>query len=359
MFDTQRDIILFLNYARISNLKILNIISENMLYKFFDFKTNNLEHISSLNSQDKIRILDTFQKLSINGVKYNLQKFDIKYVTILDQNYPNILRNIYDAPSILYYKGKDIESLENCISVVGTRKPSEYGLYATKKIVDGFRNYNVNIVSGMALGIDFQAHNTALDNNIPTVGVLASSLEIKYPKTNLNLYDRMKNSLLLSEFPLGTQPIKRNFIFRNRIISGLSYATIVVEAMNQSGSLVTSKYAIEQNRDVFAVPGNINSINSLGTNQLLKRGAKPITEANDLLQELDFIKEKCKIEVRDNLHAEDKMMKILNLLKNDILSIDEIYNISKIPINELYSIILQLEFKGYIYNVKDNLYTIN
>lgn len=359
MFDTQRDIILFLNYARISNLKILNIISENMLFKFFDFKTNNLEHISFLNGQDKLRILDAFQKINLNGIKYNLQKFGIKYVTIIDKNYPEILRSIYDAPAIIYYKGKDIESLENCISVVGTRKPSEYGLYATKKIVEGFRNYNVNIVSGMALGIDFQAHNIALSNNIPTVGVLASSLEIIYPKTNLSLYNRMNNSLLISEFPLGTQPIKRNFIFRNRIISGLSYATIVIEAMDQSGSLVTSKYATEQNRDVFAVPGNINSLNSLGTNQLLKRGAKPITEANDLLQELDFIKEKSKIDLNDNLNVDNKMMKILNLLKNDILSIDEIYNRTKIPINELYAIILQLEFKGYIYNVKDNIYTIN
>lgn len=359
MFDTQRDIILFLNYARISNLKILNIISENMLHKFFDFKTNNLEHILFLNEQDKLRILDSFQKLNINGIKYNLQKFGIKYITIIDENYPDILRSIYDAPSILYYKGKDIEFLENCISVVGTRKPTEYGLYATKKIVEGFKNYDVNIVSGMALGIDYQAHHIALENNIPTVGVLASSLDIIYPKTNLSLYNRMENSLLISEFPLSTSPIKRNFIFRNRIISGLSYATIVIEAMDQSGSLVTSKYATEQNRDVFAVPGNINSLNSLGTNQLLKRGAKPITEAYDLLQELDFIKEKSKIDVNNNLNVDSKMIKILNLLKNDILSIDEIYTITKIPINELYSIILQLEFKGYIYNVKDNLYTIN
>ena len=259
----------------------------------------------------------------------------------------------------MYYKGNDIESLENCISVVGTRKPSEYGLYATKKILEGFRNYNVSIVSGMALGIDFQAHKTALDNGISTVGVLASSLEIIYPKTNLNLYNKMTNSLLISEFPLGTQPIKRNFIFRNRIISGLSYATIVIEAMDKSGSLVTSKYAIEQNRDVFAVPGNINSLNSLGTNELLKRGAKPITEASDLLQELDFIKEKSKIDVNNNYNLDSKMLKILNLLKNEFLSIDEIYNLTKIPINELYSIILQLEFRGYIYNVKDNFYTIN
>lgn len=359
MFDSDRDIILFLNYARISNLKILNMISENVLYKFFDFRTNNLEHFSFLNDQDKLKIIDLVQKLNINHIKYNLQKNGIKYVTILDRNYPDILRNIYDTPTILYYKGKDIESLENCISIVGTRKPSEYGLYATKKIVEGFKNYKVNIVSGMAMGIDYQVHNIALDNDIPTVGILASSLEIIYPKNNINLYNRMKNSLLISEFPLGTSPIKRNFIFRNRIISGISYATIVVEAMDQSGSLVTSKYAIEQNRDVFAVPGNINSLNSLGTNQLLKRGAKPITEANDLLQELDFIKEKSKIEIQDNLNLDDKMIKIVNLLKNNILSIDEICNLTNIPINTLYSIIIRLEIEGYIYNVKDNLYTIN
>lgn len=359
MFDTERDIILFLNYARISNLKIINIISENMLYKFFDLSTNNLEHISFLNEKDKLRILDTYKRLSINSIKYNLQKFSIRYVTIIDKNYPDILRNIYDAPAILYYKGNDIEYLENCISVVGTRKPSEYGLYATKKIVEGFRGYNVNIVSGMALGIDFQAHNTALENNIPTIGVLASSLDIIYPKTNLHLYNKMENSLLISEFPLETQPIKRNFIFRNRIISGLSYATIVIEAMDQSGSLVTSKYATEQNRDVFAVPGNINSLNSIGTNELIKRGAKLITKAEDLLQEFDFIKEKSKIDIDYNLDLDNNMMKILNLLKNEILSIDEIYNKTKIPINKLYAIILQLELKGYIYNIKDNIYTIN
>lgn len=359
MFDSQRDIILFLNWCRISNLKILNLISENLLYKFLDINTKNISYMSILSENEKEKISYGLKKFKIDKIKYDLYSLGIKYVTILDSNYPNLLKNIYDAPAILYYKGKDIESLNNSISIVGTRKPSEYGLFATKKIVDGFKNYDVSIVSGMALGIDAKAHNLAIENNLLTIGVLASSLEIIYPKSNIELYKKMNNHILISEFPLGTSPIKRNFIFRNRVISGLSYATIVVEAMEESGSLITAKYATEQNRDVFAVPGNINSLNSKGTNSLIKRGAKPISEALDIINEFDFIKETTNLELRDFELNDNKMIKIIDILKNEILSINQIYQKTNIPINELYSIILKLEFDGYIVNVKDNLYTIN
>lgn len=290
-----RRIILFLNIIRLDNKTILNIIKNGLLDKFIDLKMKNINRLYFLKSNDKQLIKDNIDNINLDYEIHKLSLLNINFCTIIDRNYPSRLKQIYDAPSILYYKGKEIEKYENNIAIVGTRKPTDYGLWATKNIVSQLKEYDINTVSGMAIGIDACCHKTSLDCNIPTVGVLASSLEIKYPKRNLEIYDRMKNEILVSEFPLNTRPLKRNFVFRNRIISGLSLGVLVVEAYEKSGSLITANYAIEQNREVFAIPGNINNEYSKGCNKLIKKGAKIIEDAKDIIEELKYIKEIQKI----------------------------------------------------------------
>lgn len=358
--NSYKDIILFLNILNINNLRIRNFISEGLLNTFLEIRFENIDKLLFLTDKEKNNIKLNFKKFSLEDYKYKLEISGIKYVTILDENYPDRLRNIYNAPAIIYYKGNRNINFNNCLAVVGTRKPTEYGLWATKKIITELTGHDICIVSGMATGIDACAHNTAIENNIPTIGILASSLEIRYPKSNNYLYDKMQNELLISEFPLFTNPQKQNFIFRNRIISGLSFGTLIVQAAEKSGSLITAKYAIEQNRDLFVVPGNINSEYSKGCNNLIKFGAKMVQSGLDILEDIPFIKEINKINIiNDNYNFSNKHLEVINVLSGNILSINNISILTKINIGELYKIIFELESKNVVLNVKEDFYTLN
>ncbi|MFM1581960.1 DNA-processing protein DprA [Helcococcus bovis] len=358
--NTYNDVILFLNILKINNLRIRNFISEGLLNIFLDIKAENIDKLLFLNDNEKENIKYNFNKFNLEDYKYKLEIAGIKYITILDKNYPQRLRNIYDAPAIIYYKGNKKINFNNCLAVVGTRKPTEYGIWATKRIISELAGYDICIVSGMATGIDSYAHNTAIENNISTIGVLASSLEIRYPKSNNYLYDKMENELLISEFPLFTNPQKQNFVFRNRIISGISFGTLVIQAAEKSGSLITAKYAIEQNRDLFAVPGNINNVYSQGCNNFIKLGAKIVQSGKDIIEDIPFIKERNRINlVNNNYDFPKKYLDVINVLSGNILSINEISNLTKIDIKELYEIIFKLEMKNIVMNIKENFYTLN
>lgn len=269
-----REVLLFFNYIKFSNHRVIELLENGFLVNLIDTKNNFIKNFDFLESNEIEVILSQFNKFSIERYLNDLYKLNIKFTTILDKNYPEKLKNIYNPPIILYYKGKSLDVLKNPLAIVGTRKPTSYGIWSVKKIVSELKKYDIQIVSGMALGIDFYAHNEAINNDIFTIGVLASSLEYEYPKTNHHLYEKMRSQLLISEFPLGTPPLKLNFVLRNRIISGISFATLVIEAAEKSGSLITANYAIEQSRHVFAVPGNINSIYSMGCNHLIKKRGK-------------------------------------------------------------------------------------
>ena len=358
--NTYNDVILFLNILKINNLRIRNFISEGLLNIFLDIKAENIDKLLFLTDNEKENIKYNFNKFNLEDYKYKLEITGIKYITILDKNYPEKLKNIYDAPAVIYFKGKRDINFNNCLAIVGTRKPTEYGIWATKKIIKDLSGYDICIVSGMATGIDEIAHNAAIENNIPTVGVLASSLEIRYPKSNNYLYDKMENELLISEFPLFTNPQKQNFVFRNRIISGISFGTLVIQAAEKSGSLITAKYAIEQNRDLFAVPGNINNVYSQGCNNFIKLGAKIVQSGKDIIEDIPFIKERNRINlVNNNYDFPKKYLDVINVLSGNILSINEISNLTKIDIKELYEIIFKLEMKNIVMNIKENFYTLN
>jgi DNA processing protein len=210
----------------------------------------------------------------------------VKTVSLNDADYPRWLRQIHQPPQVLYYLG-EITNLDNCLAVVGSRQHSEYGRQTTKRLLGGLLNQTeIVIVSGLALGIDSLAHWAALENNGRTVAVLGSGFNHIYPQENHQLAKRIveQGGCLISEYAPDISPAKHHFVARNRIISGICWGTLIIEAAIRSGSLITGRYALEQNREVFAIPGNIYSPTSGGTNNLIKLGAKPVLSVDDILE---------------------------------------------------------------------------
>ncbi|MEZ5427228.1 MAG: DNA-processing protein DprA [Pyrinomonadaceae bacterium] len=211
-------------------------------------------------------------------------------VLVLDDgSYPYLLREIADPPITLYVKGEWQACLEApCVSIVGSRRCSTYGRNASEMLARDLASRGVTVVSGFARGIDSAAHLGAIEGGGRTVAVLGTGIDRVYPKENARLYDRILDSggAVVSQFPLETPPLRENFPYRNRIISGLSYGTLIVEASERSGSLITARLAMEQNREVLAIPGNITSKNSFGTNYLIKSGAKLVQQWQDVAAEL-------------------------------------------------------------------------
>jgi len=220
-----------------------------------------------------------------------LLKENIDLITIHDKNYPKLLKEIYAPPALLYIKGNLEPNDKISIGIVGTRNPSSYGNQITPLITKDLSNFGLTIISGLAKGIDTLAHQATLNANGRTIAVLGTGIDKKsiYPAINIQLAEEITHKgALISEFPIGTQPAAQNFPQRNRIISGLSLGVLVIEASEKSGSLITARNALEQNRDVFAIPGNVFSINSLGPNKLIKMGAKLVSQANDIIEELNL-----------------------------------------------------------------------
>ena len=219
-----------------------------------------------------------------------------KIININDAEYPQTLKQIYNPPQELYCIG-DISLLNSfCIGIVGCRRASKYGLKIAEIFSNGLSKNGICIVSGMALGIDAKAQETALLNIGKTIAVLGSGIDVVYPKENIELYKSIvkKGGLIISEFKPGTLPSKYTFPKRNRIISGLSSGLLVVEAKKKSGTIITVDYAIEQGKNVYVIPGNIDSLNSVGTNELIKQGAKMVTNYLEIIED-------CKSEINQYL----------------------------------------------------------
>ncbi len=215
-----------------------------------------------------------------------IRKNDVTIVTYEDELYPGQLLNIYDRPPYIYVRG-NLSREDINLAIVGSRAASTYGKYTTERISRDLALQGVTVVSGMARGIDSSAHRGAITAHGRTVAILGSGLDVIYPPENKKLFaDIVENGAVVSEFPLGTPPRSTNFPARNRIISGISYGVVIVEAGEKSGSLITARLALEQGREVFAVPGSIDSAGSRGTNKLIKQGAKLIENTEDILEEI-------------------------------------------------------------------------
>jgi DNA processing protein len=291
-------------------------------------------------------------KISLEAEMEKLERHDVKAFTCRDPEYPARLKQIYDYPPILYVKGSLLPQDEWCLAVVGTRKATVYGRQAAEEIVADLARNKITIVSGLARGIDSIAHRSALEAGGRTIAVFGCGLDIVYPSENASLAQTIAdNGALISEFPLGTEPRRENFPLRNRIMSGLSLGVLVVEAGDTSGAMITARLALEQNREVFAVPGSVFSLSSRGTNNLIQEGAKLIRDYTDILEELNLRAVAHQIEVKEVIPASDTESLLLKQLSAEPTHIDEVCRGSGLPIATVSSTLAMMELKGMVRQV--------
>ncbi len=358
LMNTYNDVILFLNSIYFPNHRILDFIREDLLNHFIGIKKEGLSRLTFLSEGELTSIASKLPKFNLDSYIHQLDKHSIKYLTILQEGYPDILRQIPNPPAIIFYKG-NIDKLHKGLAVVGARKASDYGIWATKSIISQLRGKDLAIISGMARGIDRQAHLAALDSGLSTIGVLASSLDIQYPASNRDLYRLMDDELLISEYGLKTSPLKYNFVSRNRIIAGLAFATLVVEAEEKSGSIITANYALEQGRDVFAIPGRINDIKSCGCNKLISKGARLVTSASDIVEEYPYLKEVTNLQTSlDKKGFSDLQLRIIARLDQGLVSFDSLLGDLDIDLTSLYKALIKLEMEGVIIRVNKNYFSL-
>lgn len=330
---------------------------------------------SILTNQNIIDILDPKNKVKAKYIYEELYRKNIGTINYMDSAYPYLLKQIYNPPILLYYKGQ-CNFNSNTIAVVGSRRTTKYGSNTAKKICYQLGLRGIHIVSGMATGIDSFAHQGCIDANGFTIAVLACGVDQPYPASNTKLYkDILESSgLIISEYPPGTLPLKHHFPLRNRIISGLSQGVLVVEAAKKSGSLITATYALEQGREVFAVPGNIDAFLSEGTNQLIRDGAKMVSGVEDITSELNIF---CKNGVvcdtdsqkLNNVEMEQKIFKLfrglstneIRLVKsiiNGFNMLEELIEMSNLSSQEVIMLLFMLEMKGVVEKEPGNIYKI-
>lgn len=291
-----------------------------------------------------------------------LQKINGKIITVWDEEYPALLKKIYDPPLILQLIGNLKEMDKYSISIVGTRQPTTYGKILAERISADLAQQGISIVSGMARGIDSIAHTAALKSGGRTIAVIGTGLDVVYPSENRKLFESIcENGVVISEFALGTKPDAQNFPKRNRIISGLSLGCIIIETGIKGGAMQTARFALDQNREVFALPGNVNIKQSEGTNFLIQRGeAELIRSAEDVLIELQL---KLKPVLGKNIPKQQQELtlfeeKILNVLNTDSMHIDKIAIASKLTTSDCLVHLLSLEFKGLVKQLPGKMFAL-
>ncbi|MHC1698434.1 MAG: DNA-processing protein DprA [Geobacteraceae bacterium] len=277
------------------------------------------------------------------------RKNGARLVTLQNPEYPRLLRHLPDPPPYLYVKGT-LENSATAIAIVGSRQASAYGIATTQKMARELARHGITVVSGMARGVDTAAHRGALLEHGTTIGVLGCGIDVSYPWENRALFAEMAvRGALISEFPMGTAPLAENFPRRNRIISGISSGILVVEAAEGSGSLITAQCALEQGRDVYAIPGNIHSVNSRGTNRLIKQGAKLVESVEDILEDLPQQRgDGVQNTPLPGTTFSPQEAAIYSLLSSTTLHIDEIVARSALTVAEVSAILLRLELHGII-----------
>lgn len=278
-----------------------------------------------------------------------IQKSGARIVTFHSPDYPKLLRHLPDPPPYLYSKGP-LRDPNTAIAIVGSRQASGYGIATTQKMARELVRHGITVVSGMARGVDAAAHRGALMEEGQTIGILGCGIDIAYPRENRALFAEMATrGGLISEFPMGTLPLAENFPRRNRIISGISHGILVVEATEGSGSLITAQCALEQGRDVYAIPGSIHSANSRGTNRLIKQGAKLVETVEDILEDIPQQSgiSALPLPVPGTTFSPQEAT-IFSLLSTSTLHIDEIVTRSALTVGEVSAILLRLELNGVI-----------
>ncbi|MDP2930785.1 MAG: DNA-processing protein DprA, partial [bacterium] len=300
--------------------------------------------------------------LSTPKMRLNYKEERIEQVLIKDSSYPSLLKKIFSPPPMLYFRGNFDCLKENCFAIVGTRRYSDYGKEIAFSIAADLARAGLVIVSGMSPGIDTFAHLAALEQKQKTIAVLGTGLDEKsiYPKENLELSRRIigTGGCLISEYPAGTHGSKMTFPNRNRIISGLSLGVLVVEAKYKSGALITANFALKQGKKLFAVPGSIHSLNSQGTNLLIKKGAFLAENANDILTKLGQKELKLPSLFSCAETGDKEIDLIIMALKQGPIGVDEIIEKTKLDPKTVISCLTLLEISDKVRNLGNNVYSI-
>jgi DNA processing protein len=310
-----------------------------------------LKH-AGLDSSSVHAITSWRPKISLEAEMEKLDRYGVKVVNFNNPKYPSRLKEIYDYPPLLYVRGSLLPEDDWCLAVVGTRRATVYGRQVTEEIVTDLAQSKITIASGLAKGIDSVAHNAALAAGGRSIAVFACGLDIVYPAENADLARSIiQQGALISEYPLGTRPRADNFPRRNRIMSGLSLGVLVTEAGETSGAMITAHLALEQNREVFAIPGSVLSPASRGTNYLIQEGAKLVRDYTDILEELNLTAVAHQIEMREVMPASDTESLLLKQLSAEPIHIDEVCRNSGLPVSTVSSTLAMMELKGLIKQV--------
>lgn len=360
----KRDIYLWLlSLGGIGNKTIEKI--ENSVEKIedlIDYPDKDILKIENLNLNIKQNIVKYKSRSYIDDIKNKLHRYNVGYISKSDDLYPYELKHIYNAPSILFYKG-DITQLKSNLSLamVGSRKPTSYGIWCAQNISEKLSNYGINIISGMAMGIDEHSHKGCLRGNSKTIAVLGSGVENPLPKSNMKLAEHIleDGGLLISEYNVEHPVSAGNYPARNRIISGLSKGVIVVEAAKKSGALITVDFALEQGKNVFAIPGNINSDMSKGCHRIIKEGAKLVDDIEDIINEYN-LKNFNKIPINsENKPLKGIQQSIFDIIKEKgSLHIDKICDYTNMNIQDINCILNTLEIEGMVVEMRNKIYSV-
>jgi DNA processing protein len=298
------------------------------------------------------RVLQARESVDLVKLWEKIESQGIQVVTWNDETYPARLKEIDQPPPVLYVRGEYLSDDLFAVAIVGTRRVTPYGRQITEEIASFLAANGITVISGLARGVDALAHQAALRAGGRTIGVLGSGVDRIYPPEHRGMAEQMmERGSIMSDYGLGTPPDASNFPPRNRIISGLSLAVVVVEAGETSGALITAEFAAEQGREVFAVPGSILAPQSKGTNRLIQRGAQPLLSANDLMQALDLSRMGEHKAARKILPADDTEARLLNLLGEEPLHVDEIHNRAELPIEKVSAALALMELKGLVRQV--------
>jgi len=335
--------------------------------KVFKAKQQLLEKIEGIGEvrAKAIKAFHDFSKAE-EEIKF-IEKYKIKPLFLTDKDYPKRLLNCYDSPTLLFYKGEADLNVSKVLAIIGTRNHTEYGKQQTEKLVKELSSQNVLVVSGMAFGIDAIAHKTSIKNDLATVGVLGHGLDQIYPPEHSNLAKDMLKHCggLLTEFRSNTKPDKHNFPTRNRIVAGMSDATVVIETGEKGGSMITAELANGYNKDVFAMPGRVNDNKSAGCNFLIRNNkAMLLTDAEELIEVMGWEEksQKSKVKSQKELFIEltrDEKIIVDILNEKETVHIDELNIKSGLSSSSIAAAILNLELQGVVGSLPGKLYKLN
>ena len=360
-------------YVALSKLKGVGpVLAKNLIgycgsaKAVFESSKSKLEKIPGIGTVGAKNVLDNAAAFEFaeNEIEF-CKKSNVSILTNADKKYPKRLKHCIDAPIVLYTKGNANFNASKMVAVVGTRNCTDYGKELCAKIAEDFKAYNITLVSGLAYGIDYNAHKCAVQNNLENIAVLAHGLDRIYPAVHTNLSKKiMENGSLLTEFSSNTNPDRENFPKRNRIVAGMTDATIVVESGEKGGALITAYLARDYNRDVFAFPGKANDTYSIGCNNIIRKNvAGLITNVNDFLEAMNWnVEEKNTSKNRQrtlliDLNADEQnIVELLN--EHNTLTLDMLCTKSKIALGKLNAVLLQMEMKNIVVATPGNKYKL-